>query len=332
MGARIWASAAAALAGMAMVNHRAAREAERKHPPQGRFVEVEGVRLHVLEAGEGPTIVLIHGALVSAADWAASGVMDDLARRGRVLAFDRPGYGFSERPPSRTWSPHAQARVIAAAMDALGAWPAVAIGHSLGTQVALELARERPDQVKALALMSGYYRPTLRPLDQALSIGPAAPLIGPALASSLAPTLAGLGWRLIERLLFAPAPTPDTFKRSPLDLSLRPKQLRATAQDMTGAIPAAARLWSATDAIRQPVLLLAGAQDRFVSAKAQTVRLAQRLPRRARLVLIPDHGHMTHHTAPGPVRDALNAFLDEVSEAEAEAPAPPLKRVRAATG
>ena len=90
---KILAASAAALAAAALYNTYRTRQVERDHPPGGQFVSVDGVRLHYLEAGKGPPVVLIHGNVVTAEDWVMSGVFDRIARNHRVIAFDRPGYG-----------------------------------------------------------------------------------------------------------------------------------------------------------------------------------------------------------------------------------------------
>ena len=95
-------TAAAALGAAALYNSYHTRQIERRHPPAGRFVEVDGVRLHYLEQGTGTPVVLLHGNVVTAEDWILSGVLDQVAARGhRVIAFDRPGYGYSSRPRDR---------------------------------------------------------------------------------------------------------------------------------------------------------------------------------------------------------------------------------------
>jgi hypothetical protein len=93
-GLLIGASSAVAAAFALWVRHRA-RRAERDHPPIGRFVEVDGVRLHHVERGEGSPVVLLHGNAVLLQDFIASGLVRRLAERHRVIVFDRPGYGFS---------------------------------------------------------------------------------------------------------------------------------------------------------------------------------------------------------------------------------------------
>ncbi|MCD2516799.1 hypothetical protein LQ564_10810 [Massilia sp. G4R7] len=66
------------------------RQAEREHPPQGKFVEVDGVRLHYLERGSGPVLVLLHGNGVYTEDFVTSGLLDRAAEHYGVIAFERP--------------------------------------------------------------------------------------------------------------------------------------------------------------------------------------------------------------------------------------------------
>jgi pimeloyl-ACP methyl ester carboxylesterase len=158
----ILASATATLAAMTAYNIYRARKAEREHPPTGRFVIANGVRLHYIEKGEGPPVVLLHGNVVTAEDFKTSGVLDLLARRHRVIAFDRPGFGYSDRPHGSAWSARAQADLLRAAFVVLGIDHPVVLGHSLGASVALALALNHPQEVRGLVLVSGYYYPTLR--------------------------------------------------------------------------------------------------------------------------------------------------------------------------
>ena len=107
----ILASAATTIAAMTMYNVYRARKAEREHPPAGQFVTVDGVRLHYIERGEGPPVVLLHGNVVTAEDFDTSGVLDLVAKRHRVIAFDRPGFGYSDRPHGSAWSAGTQAEL-----------------------------------------------------------------------------------------------------------------------------------------------------------------------------------------------------------------------------
>ncbi len=119
-------------------------------------------RLHYIDRGTGRPIVLLHGNGTFAQDWLISGVLDQLATDHRVIAFDRPGFGYSERPRSRIWTASAQAALIHKALLKLDIHKPVIVGHSWGTLVALALALDYPLDTAALVLLSGYYFPTVR--------------------------------------------------------------------------------------------------------------------------------------------------------------------------
>src|SRR4051812_4928690 len=151
-----------ALGATALFIRARARKAEREHPPHGHFLDVDGVRLHYVERGHGPPIVLLHGNGAMIEDYEISGVLDLAADDHRVLAFDRPGFGYSSRPRNRIWTPAAQAELVHRALQRLGVDRPIVVGHSWGTLVALALALEHPKDVRGLVLLSGYYFPTAR--------------------------------------------------------------------------------------------------------------------------------------------------------------------------
>ena len=92
---------AATLSALAVANYVMARRAEQRRPPNGAFVEVDGIRLHYTDRGRGSPVVLIHGNMVAGDDYDTSGVAEILLKNHRVIIFDRPGFGHSERPRGR---------------------------------------------------------------------------------------------------------------------------------------------------------------------------------------------------------------------------------------
>jgi esterase len=113
---------------------------------------VNGIRLYYEEHGSGAPILCVHGAGSSARVWADA--VAELARLGRVIAYDRRGWDRSERPePYQRTTVTEQADDAAALLDALAAAPAVVIGRSYGGWVATDLALRYPDSVRALALL-----------------------------------------------------------------------------------------------------------------------------------------------------------------------------------
>jgi pimeloyl-ACP methyl ester carboxylesterase len=286
---------------------RRARRAERDHPPIGHFADVDGIPVHHVDVGEGPAVVLLHGNTVLLQDFVASGLLDALARHHRVVAFDRPGFGFTPRPRDRPWTPAAQAALIGRAMSRLGIDHAVVVGHSWGTLVALELALDAPGRVDGLVLAGGYYYPTVR-ADAALMAPAALPVIGDALRYTVAPIAGRLSLKSQVKAMFSPQPVPEAFfEAQQRELLLRPSQLGANAEDAAYMVPAAASLSRRYGELRVPVHLLAGRSDRVVDPEAHSMRLHRELPG-SELELVPDAGHMVHYAAPLRVLEAVDAM------------------------
>ncbi len=287
-------TAGVALTLTALWVHRAARQAEKRHPASGNFVEVDGVCLHYLECGAGQPVVVLHGNGVYARDVIGSGLAKALAQRYRVLAFDRPGFGYSQRPRSRIWTPEAQARLLRGALVKLGVERPLIVAHSWATLVALALALQYPDLARGLLLISGYYYPTLR-LDSLLLSAPAIPLVGDLLRYTLSPLLGRWLAPLQLRQLFAPEPVPARFREAvPLEMVLRPGQLRASAAEAALMVPAAKALAPHFGDLHLPVTLVAGAEDRLVDYRSHSARLHRELPH-SRMRVLPGRGHMLHY-------------------------------------
>ncbi|MBV9862914.1 MAG: alpha/beta hydrolase [Alphaproteobacteria bacterium] len=303
------------MAGLAAINHLAARRAERRHLPQGRFLEIDGVRLHYVDRGAGPTIVLLHGNGAMIEDFAISGLFDSLAQRYRVVAFDRPGFGHSTRPRRRHWTPATQAELIGAALHELGVEQAIVLGHSLGTLVALTLAFAEPELVEGLVLVSGYYFPVPR-WDLLLPAPYALTGIGDVLRYTVGPLFARLLGPLVVKQAFAPsAVTPAFAARFPGSLSVRPSQLRAFAVDALLMGPTAALLAPRYGELAVPVAVLTGPEDMVVDWTRHARPLARVLCR-ARLQVTAIGGHMQQHLAPEAIEDAVGWVLAEACPAD----------------
>ncbi len=296
---------AAALAVSAAVNHRLAKRAERDNPPSGKFVEVDGVRLHYVEHGKGETLVLLHGNGSMIQDFASSGLIDLAAGRYRVIAFDRPGYGHSERPRSTVWTADAQADLIRAALEKLGVSRATVLGHSWGCSVAVALALKSPATVGALVLASGYFFPSVR-LDVVTLSGPAVPLVGDAVRYSLSPLLARLMWPGLMRKIFGPAGVPEKFDGGfPKEMTFRPFQIRTSAAESALMIPGAFAMHKRYGELRMPVVIVAGDEDRLITTGDQSARLHAEVPHSV-LHRVPGAGHMVHQTATASVMEAID--------------------------
>lgn len=300
----------AGLLGGAIFNRAAARRAEARTPPAGKFVEVDGTKLHFVERGEGEPVVLLHGNGVLLQDFEASGVLDLIAKKHRVIAFDRPGFGYSDRPRSTMWTPSAQADLIARAMAQIGARHAVIVGHSWGSLVALAMALDHPDAVAGLVLLSGYYYGTARPDVLPLST-PALPLIGDLMAHTISPLAGALMGPAAVKAAFAPAKIAERFTDFPIAMTLRPSQLRATAADTAMMVPSAVALSRRYGDLDVPTIILAGEGDLIVDVAKHSERLAAELEG-SELRVLAEQGHLFHYAEPNHVATAVDDVLERL--------------------
>jgi pimeloyl-ACP methyl ester carboxylesterase len=251
--------------------------------------------LHVVQAGRGPDLVLVHGALTTHHDWLA-GPAPALARSHRVTLVDRPGHGLSDRPRF-AGTPRDQARQIADGLDALGMSAATIIAHSFGGLVALALAEQRPERVTALVLAAPLAFPEPRLLEHLFLAPRSAPLVGPILsriAGSLSLDRQMLDY--VQRQMFAPAAIPPGWKEGfPCDQVLDPDCLVAEGEDAAAILPLAPAGLIDLARIDVPVRILTGSRDRIVANERQGKQLA-RLLRSATLTEIEGAGHMLHHS------------------------------------
>lgn len=319
------AGGAALLGGVALANTLAARRAEATHPPRGHVIEVDGTHVHMIEGGPGranrPPVVLLHGNLVTAGDWLASGVFARLVASGhRVVAFDRPGFGHSERPRGMRWGASEQAALLRRACALEGIERPIVVGHSWASLVALAWALDAPASLSGVVLLGGYYYPTNR-VDAAFVAPAAMPVIGDLLTHTVSPPVTRASLPAVLKGMFAPAPVPDDYGADvPPGLVARPSQQRATAEEGATMVDEAAQLIERVDTLRVPVGIMAGRRDKVVDPAVQSVRLAARLardPSRAiDLAVEPDAGHMVHHVVP----DRVAAMISTVGAERSRAP------------
>ena len=279
------------------------RATERDNPPQGKFVEVDGVRLHYTDKGEGPALVLLHGNGLLATDFELSGLLDAATRSYRVITFDRPGFGHSERPDNNSWTPEAQALLFYKALHQLGIERPIVLGHSWGTLVTLAMALDFPKYVRAITLVSGYYYPSARPDVVPLS-APAIPGIGHLLRYTIAPLLGRLMWPGLVKHMFAPEPVPERFRAIPKWMALRPSQLGASASETGMMVPSAKRLSERYHELTLPIAVIAGAGDKICDIEHNAVRFQGEV-QHADLVVEPGVGHMPHYADPERIMAAI---------------------------
>ncbi len=286
------------------------RPPEELADPDSRFVPVGGVRIHYKEMGQGePAILLLHGFGASTFSWRR--VLAPLSRLGRTVAYDRPGFGLTHRPRTRPsqanpYTLEEQARLLVQLMDRLGIQRAVLVGNSMGGVVAAQAALTHPERVAGLVLVdAAIYLLRHIPgwLHQVTRI-PQVDRLGPLLARPIA-RIGG------QRLLVS-----SWHDRSKLTPEVRAGYMRALAAEnwdyglwQTLRDPGKPDVVRRLGEIRVPTLVITGEYDAVVPT-SHSLRLAQEIPG-ARLVVIPECGHLPQEEQPEAFLQAVSRFIEE---------------------
>ncbi|WP_158555048.1 alpha/beta fold hydrolase [Fulvimarina endophytica] len=269
---------------------RIARRVEAALPPRGRFLEIGGERLHYLEKGAGPPIVLVHGLTGQLGNFAYA-LLEPLAVRHRVVLVDRPGSGHSTRKVDRKSDLALQAGMIAEMIDRLDLGRPLVVGHSLGGAVALALALDHPRKVSRLALIAPLTQPTreVPSVFRLLTVRPH--WLRVVTAWTLATPLAILSRRSVLETVFGPDEAPKDFGLAGGGFwSLRPASFIAGSEDLHAAASDMDALRERYDALQAPVDILFGREDRILDPERHGQAFVGQAAN-ARLELI-DGGHM----------------------------------------
>jgi len=300
-------SLAVALVALAIWTDRRAdrREAEAaaRFPARGQMIDVGNGTIHAELRGDGPDLILIHGAGGSTREIMAP-LADTLARDFRVIAFDRPGHGHSARLAGSNESPAEQARALMRAAAALGVERPLIVGHSYGGAVALAWALEAPGAAAGLVLLGAVSHEWPGPLDPTyrhLGTGFGRRVLIPLATAFL--TRDRMHATLAD--IFAPQPVPDGYAEAVgARLSTTRKALRASVGQVNRLRPQLAGMSQRYAGLDLPVEIVHGTDDQVVGFAIHAEPLARDLPD-ARLTPLPGIGHMPHHVATPEVLAAI---------------------------
>lgn len=291
------------------------REAQQNYPPPGQFIDVGGVRVHAIQVGQGPDLVLLHGASGSTRDFTFA-FADLLKDRYRVTMLDRPGLGWTEQMEpahKRAWTtahadPRAQARLLKAATDQLGLSRPIVLGHSFGGIVGYAWALEF-DDLAGLVSVAGVANPWPGDLGWTYRVNGAAwggALVVPVLSAFVPRTY-------VEATLasiFEPQAAPDGYlEHVGAALSLRKHSLRANARQVNWLRPYVVEMSEQYGEISVPVEIVRGDADTIVPLAVHSAKIPGQIMG-ANVTVLPGVGHMPQHTNP----DDVIAAIDRVAE------------------
>ena len=282
------------IVGLTLFTAVTARQAEALAPPIGRFIDVDGARLHYLDRGTGPVVVMVHGLGGNLRNFYE--LIDELAATCRVVAVDRPGSGYSTMLSGEHPALRAQATIIARFLRRLELDRPLLVGHSLGGALSLALALDHPDCVRGLVLIS-----TLSQVGRAApaafkSLEIRSPTLRWLIAWTLMVPLGKLSHQATLEAVFAPESAPKTFEvESGSVLGLRPGSFIAASKDMITVADELAIMTPRYPSLTIPVDVIFGRQDPILDYQAHGEHLVAALPN-ATLHLI-EGGHMIPITA-----------------------------------
>jgi pimeloyl-ACP methyl ester carboxylesterase len=245
--------------------------------------------------------------------------LPELAKNHRVIAFDRPGYGYSERQQGDWQDPAQIAALLLDACNRLGIQKPVIVGHSWAGSVVMAALVEMPARISGGVLLAGVAGHWAGSVGWTYDVG-AIPVLGPLFAWTVVTPAGQLLLPEEVQPVLAPSPVPDHYVEDiGAPLALRPWSFEHNVEDMTRLNVYMQNLSPRYDQIRLPLLIIHGDADRLVPFWNHGRRVLPVVPQ-ARLVLIHEAGHALHHTHTQEVARAIDQFVSPVTPARRIAP------------
>lgn len=278
------------------------------------LVEVGGVRIHVETAGpaQGATLVCLHGFASGTFTWA--GIAEALAGDVRLVAWDRPPFGRSDRPPPRSGAddpygvPAELARTAALVEMLAGQAPVVLVGHSAGALVAVQAALAGSVRASGLVLLAPAVDGGPPALVHRLAGLPGSGLVA---ASLLRVALLG-ATGFLRRSVQHPTPLTEATAAETGRTLRRPGTAEALWHLTTTWEPPA--VLDRLTEIALPAAVVAGIDDRIVPVDAQRT-VAEALG--ADLHIVEGAGHAPHEQQPAVVADVIRTLVGSIEMGEA---------------
>lgn len=268
-----------------------------------REVTVGACRVHVVDEGRGPTLLMLHGN--PGWSYAYRGVVERLAPSFRCVAVDYPGFGASTAPPG--WGSRARdhAEVVAGVVDELGLEAYTLVAHDWGGPIGLAAAARRPERLAAVAFANTWAWPVA---DDPHFARFSALMGGP---------VGRFGARRLNLVVRAMTPAGHRARRlsaheralwaAPSDTTERRAATSRFAREITAASDLLAEVEATLPALAGLPALLAWADRDIAFRERELDRWRAELPH-ARVVRLPGAGHHVPSDAPGPLAEAVEEW------------------------
>jgi pimeloyl-ACP methyl ester carboxylesterase len=279
------------------------RKVETAVPPRGRFLELDGCRIHYVDEGAGPPLFLIHGLGGQLGNFTYA-LIGRLANEFRVIAVDRPGSGYSTRPAGADPRLRAQAEIIAKLIKTLNLGRPLVVGHSLGGAITLALGLDHPECASGLALIAPVTQLVATPPEPFRGLDIKSPLLRWIVAWTLATPLGIRKGDQILKQVFAPDKAPADFVTlGGGALGLRPQSFCATSADLEAVNDGFDAMIRRYPTLSLPVGILFGKGDNLLDYRVHGQATKDQIP--GLDLELMEGGHMLPVTAPDAVADFI---------------------------
>jgi len=258
--------------------------------PHARFIETRSGRIHMMDQGAGPVVLLIHGTGRSIADW-QEGLADRLAANYRVIAMDYYGHGLSDRAHGISYGHVLWSQQVIDLLDALEIDRVILVGHSVGGVIVSRVAADFPERVSHVVT-----------IGTGMAMDPA----------QIVPMIPGAGEVLMGQTdIFG-----DTFSDAHRDRLKAAYDIKGTRAALLTyirrqyTIDGIRLLYGVYEDIQAPVLHISGSQDVSIpnaAARALSDRTG------GRFVTIEGIGHDVHIEAPDRLAREIETFVRETA-------------------
>ncbi|MFA9472411.1 MAG: alpha/beta fold hydrolase [Deltaproteobacteria bacterium] len=272
-------------------------------PPTSHYIQVNNLRIHYLEAGEGEPILLLHGFPTSSHLW--RNVMPELAKTHRAIAIDLPGYGLSDKPLDVKYNFTFFEHILEGFCDALGIDDTHLVVHDLGGPVGLLWAVRHPERIKRLVILNTLVYPQTSWAVKLFLIALRTPGVRDYLVSPKG-LVASMKFGVVHKgRLNREALTPYT---APFE---DPAARQALIKAGSGlSIQGLAEIARKLPGLKGPVRLIYAENDRILPDIAKTMQRLQRDLPGAELTALPNCGHFLQEDEPERVGKLISEFLN----------------------
>jgi magnesium chelatase accessory protein len=274
-----------------------------------RFVDANGLRMHVQLAGSGPALLLLHGTGASSHSW--RGLLPLLAERFTIVAPDLPGHGFTADPGMNGLSLNGMSATLRALLDALGLEPEYGVGHSAGAAILIRMAIDGQLSLRRIVSLNGALLP-----------------FGGSIGQFFAPTARMIAMWPFASQMFAwrtrdPKVIADLLRQTGSKLDAEGVRLYRVLAGNAEHVQAALGMMANWDLPRlerdmtrldTPVTLVAALRDEMV--RPAIAEGAMALLPCAEMIRLPGLGHLAHEEDPARLADVIRTAISANAPAE----------------